>query len=226
MALLEFILHIDKYLAGFFQEYGILVYVLVFLIIFAETGLVITPFLPGDSLIFGVGALAASAGLDIWLLFALMGFAAILGDSLNYWIGRKVGPAAIKSGKFTWILKEEYIKKTEDFYKRHGGKTIVLARFVPIVRTFAPFMAGVGAMDYPKFAKYNIAGGILWVGSFLFAGFFFGNLPIVRDNFSLVVGAIIAVSLIPAAWEIVKGAGAKKVFIRKASKKRRKNGKK
>lgn len=204
VAPIEYVLHVDKYLSGFFSEYGWLVYLLLFLIIFAETGLVVAPFLPGDSLIFAAGALSAGAGLNPFLLFLVMASAAILGDSANYWIGYRMGKWAIRSKRLKWLFREEYIGKTREFYSVHGGKTIILARFVPIVRTFAPFLAGIGEMEYGKFFSYNVLGGLFWVGSFLLLGFFFGNLPIVKENFSLAILGIILVSLVPVGLEILK----------------------
>jgi membrane-associated protein len=203
MNILDFILHIDKYLTILLQTYGNLVYVILFLIIFAETGLVIMPFLPGDSLLFGIGMLAASGSINITILFISLVFAAILGDSVNYWIGNKLGPAIIKKKK-VFFIKKEYIEKTEKFYAKYGGKTIILARFVPIIRTFAPFMAGVGSMDYRKFLTYNVIGGLAWISMFLFSGYLFGNIPIVKDNFSVIVIAIIVVSLVPIGIEYLK----------------------
>jgi len=199
--LLSYLLRADEHLLGFFQEHGIWVYLLLFLIVFAETGFVVTPFLPGDSLLFAAGALAGSAGLNIWLLFALLSLAAILGDSVNYWAGHRLGPKAFKSRKLRGFLREEYVGRTREFYAVHGGKTIILARFVPIVRTFAPFMAGVGGMEYGRFFKYNVFGGLFWVGAFLFSGFLFGNIPAVKENFSILVLGIILVSLLPLALE-------------------------
>ncbi len=196
--LLEYTLHVDRYLAGILLAYGKWVYFIVFLVIFSETGLVIAPFLPGDSLLFAVGALAAVGPLNIWALLSILSLAAIIGDSLNYWVGNLLGPAVLRKEKL-WFLRREYVQRTEEFYKKHGGKTILLARFVPIVRTFAPFMAGVGSMPYPEFLFYNVIGGLAWVGGFLFGGYFFGNIPFVRENFSLVILAIIAVSMLPMA---------------------------
>jgi membrane-associated protein len=167
-----------------------------------ETGLVVTPFLPGDSLLFAAGTFAALGDLNEWIMFILLSFAAVLGDTVNYWIGHYIGPRAF-SGEIRF-LKKEYLDRTHAFYEKHGGKTIILARFVPIVRTFAPFVAGVGAMSYGKFISYNIIGGVAWVAIFNFMGYFFGNLPFVRDNFSVVVIAIILISVLPAVYEVVK----------------------
>src|SRR3989338_869932 len=185
---MEVILHIDKYLNIIIQNYGLGVYIILFLIIFCETGLVFTPFLPGDSLLFAVGALAAAGSLNIFLLFALFASAAILGDTVNYWVGKYFGHEIIE--KRRWI-KEEYLQKTRKFFEKYGGKTIVIARFIPFVRTFAPFLAGTGSMHYPRFLIFNIVGGLAWVTLFLFVGFFFGNLPFVERNFGFVIIGII-----------------------------------
>ncbi len=196
---LNFFLHLDKSLQGVINQYGTLTYIILFAVIFAETGLVVTPFLPGDSLLFAAGALASGTGLNPWLLFAVMGVAAILGDAVNYAVGHYIGKRAF-SGEFKF-LKKEYLDKTHAFYEKYGNKTIVLARFVPIVRTFAPFVAGVGKMKYRHFAMYNVFGGILWVGSLLAAGFFFGAIPFVKKNFELVIIAIIILSILPGVYE-------------------------
>lgn len=199
----DFVLHMDHYLAQIITATHGWTYLILFLVIFVETGVVILPFLPGDSLLFMAGALAASTGvLNPVLLFVLMAAAAFLGDTANYWIGHKIGPAAF-SGKIRW-LKKEHLDRTQAFYEKHGGKTIFLARFVPIVRTFAPFVAGVGKMRYSYFISYNIFGGIVWTALFIFLGYFFGNLEFVQNNFSLVVIAIILISVLPAVWEVVK----------------------
>lgn len=203
--LIDFILHLDEHLAEIVSQYGIWTYALLFLIIFMETGLVVTPFLPGDSLLFAAGTLASPAlneALNIWILIPLLIAAAVIGDTINYWIGHFIGPKAF-SGNIRF-LKKEYLDRTHEFYERHGGKTIILARFIPIIRTFAPFVAGVGAMTYSKFLLYNVVGGVLWVMIFTLAGYFFGRLPFVRDNFSLVVLAIIVISVMPAVYEFVK----------------------
>ena len=200
---LEYILHLDAHLSALVSHYGTWTYAILFLIIFCETGLVVTPFLPGDSLLFATGALAAATDLNVYILFVLLSIAAILGDAVNYWIGRNVG-MRLFDGRIKY-LKPEYLDRTHAFYEKYGGKTIVIARFVPIVRTFAPFVAGMGSMSYAKFATYNIAGGILWIGSLLFAGYLFGNIPIVKDNFGLVVIGIIIVSILPAVFEVAKG---------------------
>jgi membrane-associated protein len=199
----DFMLHMDHYLAQIITATHGWTYLILFLVIFVETGVVILPFLPGDSLLFMAGALAASTGvLNPVLLFVLMAAAAFLGDTANYWIGHKIGPAAF-SGKIRW-LKKDHLDRTQAFYEKHGGKTIFLARFVPIVRTFAPFVAGVGKMRYSYFISYNIFGGIVWTALFIFLGYFFGNLEFVQNNFSLVVIAIIIISVLPAVWEVLK----------------------
>ena len=206
--LIDIFLHIDEYLQQIVNVLGVWSYVLLFLVIFAETGLVVTPFLPGDSLLFAAGALAAlpaaTAGdftLNIWILIVVLSVAAILGDSVNYSIGHWIGPRAF-SGKVRF-LKKEHLDRTHAFYEKYGGLTIIIARFVPIVRTFAPFVAGVGAMTYPKFITYNIIGGIAWVLIFTLLGYFFGNLPFVQANFEFVVIAIVLISVIPMVWEFV-----------------------
>ena len=198
----DFVLHIDVHLQEIIGQYGALTYLILFLIVFAETGLVVTPILPGDSLLFAAGTFAALGSLDPFVLSLLLIVAAIAGDTVNYWVGHWVGPRAF-SGKIRW-LRVDYLKRTEAFFERHGGKTIMLARFVPIVRTFAPFVAGVGRMHYGRFLGWNVLGGIVWVTVCVAAGYFFGNLPFVRDNFSLVVLGIIGVSLIPILVEWIR----------------------
>lgn len=200
--LVDLFLHIDKNLIAVVASYGGWSYLILFLIIFMETGLVVTPFLPGDSLIFAAGAISAMGSLSIYWLTALLIGAAFIGDTVNYWIGHFIGPRAFE-GK-NKLLKKEHLLKAQHFYEKHGGKAIVLARFVPIVRTFAPFVAGVGKMNYGKFLYFNIVGGILWVTSFLFAGFFFGNLPVVKENFHNVIIVIILISVLPMGWEWYK----------------------
>ena len=197
--LIDVFLHLDRHLADVVRDYGAWTNTLLFVIVFCETGLVVTPFLPGDSLLFTAGALAALGDLNVWILVVLLSIAAILGDTVNYWIGKRIGPRAF-SGTVKF-LKKEHLEKTEAFYEKHGKKTIILARFVPIVRTFAPFVAGVGSMTYGTFLAYNVLGGVLWVGACVFSGFFFGNIPVVKKNFSIVILAIIGISLIPLAWE-------------------------
>lgn len=202
--LIDFILHIDKHLVEIVSEYQTWTYLILFIIIFAETGFVVTPFLPGDSLLFAAGAIIArpESGLNIVLMMALLIVAAILGDLVNYHIGDYVGPKAF-SGKYK-LLKKEYLEKTQNFYIKHGGKTIIYARFVPIVRTFAPFIAGIGTMSYARFASYNVIGAVAWVCSFLLIGFYFGGLPVIKQNFTYVIFGIIVVSLIPPLIEILK----------------------
>lgn len=204
--LADFILHIDKHLAEIIAQYGVGTNAILFLIIFCETGLVVTPFLPGDSLLFAAGAFAANphtaGALNVWGLVVLLSLAAILGDSVNYAIGKRIGRRAF-DGTLPFI-KKEHLERTERFYRKHGGKTIVLARFVPIVRTFAPFVAGVGIMEYRRFLAYNVAGGVLWVSLFTLGGYFFGNLPFVQRNFKLVIVAIILLSVLPIVWEFLR----------------------
>ncbi len=199
---IDVLLHLDKYLVALSEEYGVWIYAILFLIIFCETGLVVTPFLPGDSLLFAVGALASTGAVDLWLIVLLLSIAAILGDSVNYFIGHKFGDYFVTHQ--SKIVKKEYLDKTHDFYERYGGRTIVIARFVPIVRTFAPFVAGMGSMTYSHFITYNIVGGLVWIFSLSFLGFFFGELPIVKKNFSLVIFGIILISILPMVWELVK----------------------
>ena len=200
--LIDFVLHLDEQLATIIAQYGTWTYALLFLIIFMETGFVVTPFLPGDSLLFAAGSFAALGSLSPWVLFALLGLAAVLGDTVNYWIGKSVGERAF-SGTIRW-LKKEHLDRTHEFYEKHGGKTIILARFIPIIRTFAPFVAGVGSMTYPRFITYNVVGGLAWVAIFTFMGFFFGNLPFVQKNFEIVILAIIFISFIPPVLEFFK----------------------
>jgi membrane-associated protein len=199
--LIDVVLHLDRHLVELIRDYGAWVYLVLFLIIFAETGLVVTPFLPGDSLLFVAGTLAAAGGMDIGLLIVLLCIAAILGDSVNYAIGKHVGDRMVKSGRF---VRQEHVDRTQAFYEKYGGKTIVIARFVPIVRTFAPFVAGIGKMDYGRFLLFNVTGGIFWVVSLTTAGYFFGNLPVVKDNLSLVVLGIVIASIMPAVIEYVR----------------------
>ncbi|MGB5846629.1 MAG: DedA family protein [Anaerolineales bacterium] len=200
--LVDFILHLDVHLNAIIQNFGIWTYLILFLIIFLETGIVITPFLPGDSLLFAAGSFAALGSLNVFALFIILTLAAILGDTLNYWIGHFIGPRAL-SGNVRF-LKKEYLDRTHGFYDKHGGKTIILARFIPIIRTFAPFVAGVGAMDYPRFFFFNVIGAVLWVALFTFGGYFFGNLPFVRDNFTIVILAIIVISVLPGVFEFFR----------------------
>ncbi len=209
---LDFFLHLDTHLAQITAEYGVWTYAILFLIVFCETGLVVTPFLPGDSLLFAAGAISALGSLDPIILGLLLVGAAVLGDTVNYWVGAWIGPRAF-SGEVRF-LKKEYLDRTHAFYERHGGKTIILARFVPIVRTFAPFVAGVGAMTYSRFFMYNVVGAIVWVGLFIPVGYFFGNLPQVKENFSLVILGIILLSVLPIAYEVVRGLSERRASSR------------
>ena len=200
--IINFFIHLDNSLEFLISTYGLGIYVLLFLIIFVETGLVIMPFLPGDSLIFVAGTLAAKSLLNVFVLFVIISFAAIIGDSVNYWVGHTLGRKVFNTNiKF---LNKENLYRAEKFYEKHGGKAIIYARFIPIIRTFAPFVAGIGKMNYSKFLAFNIIGGILWVLLFLFAGYYFGNLNFVKNNLSLIIIAIILVSLIPPIIEYLK----------------------
>lgn len=198
----DLFLHLDRHLGEVVGQYGLWAYLILFVIIFCETGLVVTPFLPGDSLLFAAGALSASGALDVRVLFVLLAVAAIIGDTVNYWIGAWVGPRAF-SGE-TRFLKKEYLDRTHRFYERHGGKTIIIARFIPIIRTFAPFVAGIGAMNYARFIVYNVVGGIAWVGAFTYGGYFFGNLTFVKEHFSVIILAIIVISVLPLVVEVLR----------------------
>lgn len=204
----DIFLHLDRHLADIIGNYGAWTYGLLFLIVFCETGLVVTPFLPGDSLLFAAGTFAALGSLSPWFLFAVLSAAAILGDTVNYWIGKLVGPRAFTGT--VRFLKQEHLRKTEAFYERHGRKTIILARFVPIVRTFAPFVAGIGSMNYTVFLAYNVIGGVAWVALCVFSGYFFGNIPAVKRNFSIVIIAIVLISTLPLLWEAWKARRGKK----------------
>ena len=199
----DFFLHLDRHLAEVIQQYGAWTYGLLFLIVFLETGLVVAPILPGDSLLFAAGSFAAMGALRLWPLFFLLCVAAILGDTVNYAIGHYLGPKVFHFPR-SRFFNPEHLRKTHDFYERYGGKTIIVARFIPIVRTFAPFVAGIGAMNYARFLAYNVVGGMLWVSVCLFAGHFFGNLPFVKKNFSLVILAIIFISVLPALVEYLR----------------------
>ena len=192
------------------QNYGAWAYSILFLIIFAETGFVVTPFLPGDSLVFAVGALAASGSLNVSWLFILLGAAAVLGNVINYQIGRFIGPKIFLKENIRFLNKE-YLERTHQFYEKHGGKVIIISRFVPILRTFAPFVAGVGKMTYQRFLIYNLIGGISWIGLFLFGGFYFGNIPLVKQNFSLVILAIILISILPAVLHAFRRRDSQKI---------------
>lgn len=201
---IDFFLHLDVHLEAFVSQYGLWVYALLFLIVFAETGLVVTPFLPGDSLLFTTGAMAASGILDIWTAAILILIAAIAGDAVNYSVGHFVGPRIFRADdrRSFWhrLLNREHLMRAHAFFERHGGKAVVMGRFVPIIRTFVPFVAGCGSMSYPTFAFYNVAGALLWVGLCVGAGYGFGNVPVVKENFELVVVAIVFISLLPIVW--------------------------
>jgi membrane-associated protein len=199
---IDIVLHLDRYLKDLIPEYGGWIYLILFLIIFCETGLVVTPFLPGDSLLFAIGALAGAGALNLYAILALLTVAAILGDTVNYWIGYHLGPKVFKSE--SRFLNRKHLEKTHNFYERYGGKTIVIARFVPIVRTFAPFVAGIGRMSYFKFMSFNVFGGLLWVFSMTLAGFIFGGLEVVKKNFSIVILGIIFISILPAIIEYLR----------------------
>ncbi len=203
MEIFEVLIHLDAYLASLVNFFGPWTYLILFLIIFAETGLVVTPFLPGDSLLFVVGTLSGTGYLNIWICYLILLTAAILGDSVNYWVGQKMGPKVF-SNKNSRIFKKAYLEKTREFYEKHGKKTIILARFAPIVRTFAPFVAGVGQMHYQTFLLYNIIGAFIWVTSLLFAGYFFGSLPWVKANFEYIIYFIIFISVLPMMIEYIQ----------------------
>lgn len=203
--LLSFMLHLDDHLVTFVSQYGVWSYAILFLIIFCETGLVIFPFLPGDSLLFAAGALTAKTGdaLNIHVLFVLLLIASILGNTLNYLIGKFIGPKVFRFPN-SWLLNKEYLTRAHNFYEEYGSKTIILARFIPIIRSFAPFIAGIGYMSYRQFTLFNVIGALLWIGSLLYVSFFFGNLPFVRDHFSTIIVAIIIISLMPMMIEVVR----------------------
>lgn len=204
--LLDFFLHLDVHLQAFVTQFGPWVYALLFVIVFAETGLVVTPFLPGDSLLFATGALAATTNgeLNVWLAFVLLAAAAILGDAVNYAVGHFVGPRVFRAedrvGFWHRLLNRDHLMEAHRFFERHGGKAVILGRFVPIIRTFVPFVAGCGSMSYPQFAVFNVLGGLLWVGLCVGGGYFFGSRQVVKDNFELVLVAIVFISVLPIAW--------------------------
>jgi len=200
LTFIDIFIHLDQHLIWLIQHFGVWVYLIVFLVVFCETGLVVTPLLPGDSLLFGLGALAAIGDLNVLWLFVLLSVAAIAGDTVNYFIGKYVGPKVFQQ-ETSRFFKKEYLERTHQFYEKYGGKTIVIARFMPIIRTFAPFVAGIGAMTYHKFIIYNVLGGIAWVAIFIFGGYYFGNLPVVKNNFTLVIMAIIIISVMPGVIE-------------------------
>jgi membrane-associated protein len=199
---IDILIHLDKYLQLIISDYGLWVYLILFLIIFCETGFVVTPFLPGDSLLFAAGAFAAIGQLNIAWLILLLFLAAVLGDTVNYWIGHYIGDRVFESR--SRFIKKEYLDRTQKFYEKHGGKTIFLARFIPIIRTFAPFVAGIGTMHYGRFLMFNVVGGLVWVISFSLFGYYLGNLPFFRNNFSLIVIIIILISAVPVAYEIFR----------------------
>lgn len=204
---IDLILHLDKHLVELVSQYQSWTYGILFLIIFCETGLVVTPFLPGDSLLFAVGAVASKGDLNVFLVVVLLILAAVLGDSVNYWIGRIVGPRVFSSEKSRWFNRR-HLDRTHAFYEKYGGKTLIFARFMPIIRTFAPFVAGIGKMTYLRFLAYSVSGGILWISLLTYAGYFFGEIPIVKRNFSLVIVAVIAISLMPAVIEFLRARRA------------------
>lgn len=199
----DILIHLDKYMNLLIQNYGVLTYLILFIIIFCETGLVVTPFLPGDSLLFAAGTFAAIGSLDVLWLIGLLTTAAIAGDTLNYWIGGFIGPKVFHRENVRFLNKK-HLERTHQFYEKYGGKTIIIARFVPIIRTFAPFVAGIGKMAYSRFIAYNISGGILWVAIFVFSGYYFGNIPAVKQNFTVVIFAIILISIMPGVVEFMR----------------------
>lgn len=201
--IIDFIIHLDTHLSDLIQTYGLWTYLILFVVIFCETGLVVTPFLPGDSLIFAAGTFAARGDLKVGWLFLVLAAAAVIGDTVNYWIGKIIGPKIFHKEK-TRFFRKEYLDRTHEFYEKYGAETIIIARFVPIIRTFAPFVAGIGRMTYSKFISYNVIGGVGWVAIFTFGGYFFGNIPFVKNNFSIVIIAIILISLVPAVLEFLK----------------------
>ncbi len=209
---IEYFMHLDTHLSAITNEYGLLAYLLLFMIVFCETGLVVTPFLPGDSLIFATGALAASGSLNLFAILIILCIAAIAGDTVNYQIGHLLRNKVTSNEKIRFI-KQEHLDRTHSFFEKYGAKTIIIARFVPIIRTFAPFVAGVGTMSYSKFISYNIVGGVSWVAAFLFGGYFFGNLPVVKDNFSFVIIGIIFVSLLPGIITYIQSKRASKEIV-------------
>ncbi len=201
--LIDLVLHLDVHLQSIILQYGTLTYVILFLVIFGETGLVVTPFLPGDSLLFAAGTFAAKGSFSLHILIILLIIAAVLGDTVNYWIGHYIGPRIFEKENVRFF-KKEYLQRTHKFYEKYGGKTIIIARFIPIVRTFAPFVAGIGSMNYSKFIVYNVIGGAAWVLLFTVTGYYFGNIPVVKDNFSLVIMVIIFISVLPGIIEYTR----------------------
>ena len=203
MTFVEYMLHLDKHLVELIAYFGWGTYFILFLIIFLETGLVVTPFLPGDSLLFATGAIIATGSLNLYAMLLVLVVGAILGDTVNYWIGNYIGPKVFNREK-SWFFNPEHLHRTQRFYEKHGGKTIIIARFMPIIRTFAPFVAGIGKMSYPRFLAYNVIGGVMWVVSLTVLGYLFGNLPIVKQNFSLVILGIIILSILPGIIEFIR----------------------
>jgi len=208
----DIFMHLDKHLGGVIQTYGVWTYLILFLIIFCETGLVITPILPGDSLLFAAGAFAAIGALDAGWLFLLLSIAAVAGDTVNYTIGSYLGPKIFHREKVRF-LNQEYLDRTHRFYEKHGGKTIIIARFMPIIRTFAPFVAGIGSMTYMRFISYNVVGGLIWIATFIFGGYFFGNIPLVKRNFTLVILVIIFLSILPGIIEFFRQRQGKRKIV-------------
>ena len=201
--IIDWVLHLDTHLDALIQGYGGWTYLILFLVIFCETGLVVTPFLPGDSLLFAVGTFAARGSLDLGTVLLLLAVAAVVGDTVNYWIGHLVGPKVFHT-ESTRFLNKKHLQRTHEFYERYGGVTIIIARFVPIIRTFAPFVAGIGSMNYGRFIAYNVIGGIGWVAILTLGGYFFGNIPVVQRNFSIVIMAIIVISILPGVIEFLR----------------------
>jgi membrane-associated protein len=206
LSFIDLVLHLDKYLPALIEQYGVWIYLALFLVIFCETGLVVTPFLPGDSLLFVTGAIAATGAMEVQWLLVLLASASFLGDNTNYWIGRLAGPKIFKS-QTSRLLNPAYLEKTHQFYEKHGGKAIFLARFFPIIRTFAPFVAGMGSMHYRKFVLFSFSGSLTWVGAFVLGGYFFGNIPVIQENLTLVMLAIILLSIAPGIIGFFKSRG-------------------
>jgi membrane-associated protein len=202
-AFIDLVVHLDRHLQWLVQHYGVWIYAILFLIIYCETGLVVTPFLPGDSLLFVAGALAAAGDMYIHGLFAVLAAASFCGDNTNYWIGRFIGPRVFTRRK-SWVFNPAHLERTQRFYEKHGGKTVTIARFVPVVRTFAPFVAGIGRMRYARFLFYSFAGSVLWISSLTFAGYYFGNIPAVKQNFALVIIGIVILSIMPGVVEYLR----------------------
>lgn len=203
IGIVDVVLHLDRHLQWLIATYGLWIYLILFLIIFCETGLIVTPFLPGDSLLFVAGTVAASGGMDIHTLFGVLVLASFSGDNTNYWIGRFAGEHLFRN-KDSRVFNPQHLERTHDFYEKHGGKTVTIARFVPIVRTFAPFVAGMGRMVYPRFVGYSFAGAVLWIGSLSYAGYYFGNLPFVQQNLALVIAGIVLLSIMPGVIEFIR----------------------